>query len=499
MLTVRDGPQRGQVFPLKAVSTVGRSKSCTASVDDADASRTHLVIEFESNEYTVRDNGSANGTFLNGRRINVAALRHGDLLKMGGTTLLFQIGVSARVGEGHVDASFALDLNRPPFDAVNEQSGTRALAAALQKYKVLFQTHEILSRVPEDDAAFFKRVLTKLMEIMAFDRGLVLLGTSEEHVELAATVTRSEDVSAQPVSLTLLKRVLSGGEAVLVHDTLLDERLQDSSSQLSTGSRSLVCVPLRTVDVTFGAMQLESHHQEAAFDENDLQMVAALGRQIALSLSHAEIEKKRLEAVERARLRRFLSSADTERALKAPPGWRETRLRRVALLFVDLRPLTAELSRPEALKSMDAMADKLVDAVFNHRGAVGRLTADALLAFWGVPFPEPDDLRRAAEAALDIQALWAQSDLKLRAALHWCDAMTGEFGSAHRTDFAVIGPGVENCARFTARLNPGTVGASQAFYTELSTALEGEWGAEFRLNLSDEAHTRLFHVRSLKV
>jgi class 3 adenylate cyclase len=81
--------------------------------------------------------------------------------------------------------------------------------------------------------------------------------------------------------------------------------------------------------------------------------------------------------------------------------------------------------------------------------------------------------------------------------LHWCDALVGEFGSKHRTDFAVLGSQVEAAARFSAHLEAGAVGATPAFYTELSTALEGKWGIDFHMHPLDDVKTRLFLVHGV--
>lgn len=297
-LTIRDGRQRGLSFDVLPTTTIGRSNKSVVWVDDPDVSRTHVVIDFDAGEYVVRDNGSANGTFLNGRRINAAALRHGDVIGLGGSTLLFEVGVARPLKESIAQAA-RLDTAQPPFAQVSRASGVDALEAALTKYKVLFQTNEVLSRLMHGTPAF-TQALELLANVMGADLGVVLLGTTEAELEIVAEYRRSGHQAHSALSSTLLKRVLGDGEAVLVLDTLHDERLSDSESVLSTGSRSMVCVPLRANDETFGALQLECSSRPTAFNNDDLQMVVALARQAAIVLGHARTEKARAEAVERA-------------------------------------------------------------------------------------------------------------------------------------------------------------------------------------------------------
>ena len=52
-------------------------------LNDAKCSRRHAVIENGPSGLGVRDTGSANGVFLNGKRIERATLREGDLLRIG--------------------------------------------------------------------------------------------------------------------------------------------------------------------------------------------------------------------------------------------------------------------------------------------------------------------------------------------------------------------------------------------------------------------------------
>ncbi|MEW5719905.1 MAG: FHA domain-containing protein [Chloroflexota bacterium] len=59
--------------------TLGRSEKCAVYIADARASRRHAQIAWDGETSTLTDLGSANGTFLNGRRIATPeTLRDGD-------------------------------------------------------------------------------------------------------------------------------------------------------------------------------------------------------------------------------------------------------------------------------------------------------------------------------------------------------------------------------------------------------------------------------------
>lgn len=66
---------------------VGRDPACDLVLNDAKCSRRHAVLEADSAGVTVRDNGSANGVFVNGKKTERAALIPGDIVRLGETVL----------------------------------------------------------------------------------------------------------------------------------------------------------------------------------------------------------------------------------------------------------------------------------------------------------------------------------------------------------------------------------------------------------------------------
>ena len=76
---VADG-DRTFVLPGGRAYTVGRSEHCDLPVREATVSRRHAELEPDGATLRVRDLGSTNGTFLNGKRVAEAVARAGDTL-----------------------------------------------------------------------------------------------------------------------------------------------------------------------------------------------------------------------------------------------------------------------------------------------------------------------------------------------------------------------------------------------------------------------------------
>jgi CheY-like chemotaxis protein len=89
-LVVLGGPDVGRYTRLDAtVTVVGRDTSCHLCLFDDAISRRHATFRQLPEGMTfVKDLGSTNGTFVNGKRIKSAILKEGDEILLGKNTLL---------------------------------------------------------------------------------------------------------------------------------------------------------------------------------------------------------------------------------------------------------------------------------------------------------------------------------------------------------------------------------------------------------------------------
>ena len=78
-----------------SVIVLGRDPGCDIVLNDSKCSRRHAVVEEGPEGVVVRDAGSANGIYVNGRRVEKANLRPGDTLRLGDVRLK----LLAEVGE----------------------------------------------------------------------------------------------------------------------------------------------------------------------------------------------------------------------------------------------------------------------------------------------------------------------------------------------------------------------------------------------------------------
>jgi hypothetical protein len=93
-LVVRSGGGRsGETFPLEQDRTsLGRAPECEVFLDDVTVSRRHAVVTRADDGFTLHDEGSLNGTYVNRRRVESAKLEDGDELQIGKYKLTFLKG-----------------------------------------------------------------------------------------------------------------------------------------------------------------------------------------------------------------------------------------------------------------------------------------------------------------------------------------------------------------------------------------------------------------------
>jgi hypothetical protein len=90
-LVVRAGGGRaGETFALGHDRTsLGRAPECEVFLDDVTVSRRHSVITRGPDGFTLHDEGSLNGTYVNRRRVESAKLEDGDEVQIGKYKLTF--------------------------------------------------------------------------------------------------------------------------------------------------------------------------------------------------------------------------------------------------------------------------------------------------------------------------------------------------------------------------------------------------------------------------
>jgi pSer/pThr/pTyr-binding forkhead associated (FHA) protein len=136
--------------------TIGREPTNQIVVDDPEVSREHAAVLPVGRDHILEDRGSANGTFVNGARVERRILKHGDVIALGRFNLRY---LNPRA-TGSVDLERTMLISGLERTAKDEPSGG-TLLPAVRAVRVAFPSGRatIESGPGEGDTVELERVV----------------------------------------------------------------------------------------------------------------------------------------------------------------------------------------------------------------------------------------------------------------------------------------------------------------------------------------------------
>jgi HD-GYP domain-containing protein (c-di-GMP phosphodiesterase class II) len=312
---VRSGKEVGRAVAVGSGQTIsiGRLKGCDVMVDDEAASRRHCTITGRDDVCVVSDLQSANGTFVNEKRITTAELRRGDKVRIGSTVIeLFDAtsmtspgrlsnsttSLSLVEARSQTMVSRAVDPTKLEFlSQVYKRKDEADLLQSAQKYlTTLHKVSEILSRASGVEA-LFDSIVSAILEVSGGDRAAILMRPRDGGSDINMVAVRTKDGQASgavTLSRTVVNDVIEKGISVFTDDALADDRYVGGESIVRQRIRSVMCAPMRTTDQILGVLYVDSP-MAREFNEAELELLAAVGNQAGIALHRARL----MEEVER--------------------------------------------------------------------------------------------------------------------------------------------------------------------------------------------------------
>ncbi len=505
-------------FPLGDLMTLGRHPSNTVRLVDREVSKEHATIERMGRDFILRDLGSSNGTFVNGRRVAELRLREGDEITLGTSKLVFTTGeVSVAQGQAAVGAHgippppgraaprvtvVAQSHSIPAFLAQMDQQAPQnfrpaeqiqelaALKREYEKLRIAYEFHRQVSQKGQQED-LFDQILSVAFQLLTADHGVVLKrGPDGQFNNVVAVKYRQGSSPANVmVSDTVLQKVAETHKAVLTADAIIDERFSSSESIVAQGIRSAMAVPLLAKGQLEAVLFLDSRQQTNAFSEKDLTILSGLAAQAAIALENAALAQQiQAEAITRAELSRFLSRAVAEAVIRGETeDLRQSRLAEVTCLFADIRGFTT-LSENESPQEVVSMLNEfftlMAGVVFRHEGNLDKFIGDCVMAVWGPPSQHPDDPARALRAALEMQdavevlngsrMAAGKPPIEVGIGVNTGQAVVGYMGSTERHEFTAIGDTVNTASRLCGLAKGGEVVANESTIRKAGNGFEAE-------------------------
>ena len=299
-LLVIAGPSKDSTIPLPdGEATLGRDPTNALAVADASVSRKHCRLRRDEDARVhIKDLDSRNGTLVNGLAVKEHWLRHGDEIATGDSVFLFltededQPAPASRVefDDSHFSAETKLIHPREvlylqPERLLRELPATSAVARNLNALLKISRVVHAIRDLEELQA----QLLDLIFEVIPAGRGAILLseGAAQEFTCLYARTRQAGQPQLVRVSRTVARQVMDENVAILGMDVPTSGALRNVESLVASEVRSLLCVPLTVFQRVIGCIYLDSTNSANRFQEDHLQLLAAIAGISAVALDNA--------------------------------------------------------------------------------------------------------------------------------------------------------------------------------------------------------------------
>ena len=302
MATLYIYPKEGDPWKLevdRGTVSLGRAQGNDVAVADPNCSSRHATVERADGGFIIRDSGSKNGTFVNGRRIDgPVVLSPGDEISIGLTTMTFDRPRMPRVSMIDSPASATDASAVVPFRTILEKtSATDARTSPLAGPADLKEENRVLQVMFQVSEALvahkpLQELLEDIMDLIAgnipMDQCVIMLrGEGSPALE-----TRAARIQGQwrgggeiQVSRTIVAMAYEQHLSVLLSDPAADPMVGESIIDL--GIRSALCVPIGDDEEVIGVLYADRHGRLEPFREADLRLLTLLANTAAVRIQQA--------------------------------------------------------------------------------------------------------------------------------------------------------------------------------------------------------------------
>jgi adenylate cyclase len=496
---------------------VGRSPDCDLVLTEPGISRKHALIRRSADGWTIVDQGSRNGVFVNQRRVVEQAIHDGDRISPGPEALtpivmtfhaLSGAGLPASPvlfspGAANVSLSInvaeyerTLELERPQHEADQAAAGLpRSPMALIGLFKEMSEV--LLACQKLDD--ILEKVVVLALEHLPVERAAICLCDASAATILPTTVRAKGLVGDESIAISqsIAQAAIHAKQALLVTDAPSDARFARAQSIQQMNICSAMCAPLYHAGQVQGLIYVDTHKPNVQLGTHDLELLTALGGLIAVGIEQVRLrDDVNRERAIRTRLARYSSATVVDQIIARGndnDGEMISEQRQVSVLFADLTDFTsiAEAMEPaEVATLLNGAFELLTDAVFAYNGTLDKYMGDAVMAIFSAPLSQPDHAQRAIQAALRMQERLDEFNrlrpecptLRMRIGINSGAAVAGDIGSPVRKEYTVIGDAVNVASRLESSVaEPGQIVIGPATYELVRDAFTCRLLPEIRL------------------
>jgi len=526
-LVIERPGQEQQVFELPPDRPiyVGRAESNDLVLRETSVSRRHAMLSPSlEGSWMVRDLGSANGIFLNGKSVRETALKDSDVLNIGEYSLRYESmesqilltqaaaklpprltmvmslkDVNAALNLGKAEAPPAAPVPSsvtpiprapalpPTADRAQLETRLKALEHENRLFELLYQVSRALGDLQTVEEVAHS-VLDLVLKIEGVERGYAMLADDKGGFQPAVIRYRKElgpDTGRLPqmiLSQAIIKQVTQGGVPLLVQDVRMDPRLGSSKSIALSGMQSAMCAPLKGGDKLYGLLYVDNLVKRGMFSQEDLNIFSVIATQAGLAVDRVRgREEMARQAQQRSALEKFLAPGVAQKIVaEAADIQLRGETQNLTVMFSDIRGFTSmaeKMTPEETVEILNDYFNAMSDRIFSHEGTLDKFLGDGLMCLFGAPLSKGTDALNAVRTAVEMQQTLQvlnkdfEKPLRMGIGINTGKAVVGYMGATRRMDYTAIGDVVNVASRLCAAAAPDQILVSAATQAELRSDL----------------------------
>jgi len=235
------GSEQKNIVLNRTPFTVGRKVDKDLVIADPRVSRDHAQIMQEGQEFFIEDLGSKHGTFVNGERIQRQKLERGDRLEFGARDSAYIL-----FNPAHATSNTAREF----LSQISVIGGIKPETTELETLRLFLEAARKLNTAGVLDEILIT-MLDVTLELTKAERAYVFLKDEDGKLSLKAGRNSKKEplLDDKTISHSILEESMRSNSEFLLTDTSQSLDLSGRQSIVAYDLRTVVCIPLRKMQV----------------------------------------------------------------------------------------------------------------------------------------------------------------------------------------------------------------------------------------------------------